>query len=142
MTVRRPAAVVILAAGAGTRMKSQLPKVLHPICGVSMLDHVLAARDAALAYVSERYSKQAPAHRLPWAEDYIGVPVPEGPWGAGTLQYTYTAEDWVVIISYQFLAPKPVVYEVRVNNLATYFHWQGDVDAAGQVTENVAPTDR
>ena len=43
MTVSRPAAVVILAAGAGTRMKSQLPKVLHPICGASMLDHVLAA---------------------------------------------------------------------------------------------------
>jgi bifunctional UDP-N-acetylglucosamine pyrophosphorylase/glucosamine-1-phosphate N-acetyltransferase len=43
VTVSRPAAVVILAAGAGTRMKSQLPKVLHPICGASMLDHVLAA---------------------------------------------------------------------------------------------------
>ena len=43
MTVSRPAAVVILAAGAGTRMKSQLPKVLHPICGMSMLGHVLAA---------------------------------------------------------------------------------------------------
>ncbi len=43
MSVSRPAAVVILAAGAGTRMKSQLPKVLHPICGATMLDHVLAA---------------------------------------------------------------------------------------------------
>jgi len=43
VTVSRPAAVVILAAGAGTRMKSQLPKVLHPICGASMLDHALAA---------------------------------------------------------------------------------------------------
>ena len=43
MTVSRPAAVVILAAGAGTRMKSQVPKVLHAICGASMLGHVLAA---------------------------------------------------------------------------------------------------
>ena len=43
MTVSRPAAVVILAAGAGTRMKSQLPKVLHPICGMTMLGHALAA---------------------------------------------------------------------------------------------------
>jgi bifunctional UDP-N-acetylglucosamine pyrophosphorylase / glucosamine-1-phosphate N-acetyltransferase len=41
--VSRPAAVVILAAGAGTRMKSQVPKVLHAICGASMLGHVLAA---------------------------------------------------------------------------------------------------
>jgi len=52
VTVSRPAAVVILAAGAGTRMKSQLPKVLHPICGASMLDHVLvAAREISPAEV-------------------------------------------------------------------------------------------
>lgn len=36
-------AAVILAAGAGTRMKSELPKVLHPVCGVPMLGHVLSA---------------------------------------------------------------------------------------------------
>ncbi|MDP1961182.1 MAG: bifunctional UDP-N-acetylglucosamine diphosphorylase/glucosamine-1-phosphate N-acetyltransferase GlmU [Reyranella sp.] len=34
-------AVVVLAAGAGTRMKSALPKVLHPLAGWSMLRHVL-----------------------------------------------------------------------------------------------------
>src|SRR4051794_29352149 len=34
-------AVIILAAGQGTRMKSALPKVLHPIAGRPMLAHVL-----------------------------------------------------------------------------------------------------
>lgn len=34
-------AVVVLAAGAGTRMKSALPKVLHPLAGWPMLRHVL-----------------------------------------------------------------------------------------------------
>ena len=34
---------VLLAAGQGTRMKSSLPKVLHPICGKPMLWHVLEA---------------------------------------------------------------------------------------------------
>jgi bifunctional UDP-N-acetylglucosamine pyrophosphorylase/glucosamine-1-phosphate N-acetyltransferase len=34
---------VILAAGQGTRMKSDLPKVLHPVCGVPMIAHSLAA---------------------------------------------------------------------------------------------------
>ncbi|MCP5183469.1 MAG: bifunctional UDP-N-acetylglucosamine diphosphorylase/glucosamine-1-phosphate N-acetyltransferase GlmU [Pseudomonadales bacterium] len=33
--------VVILAAGQGTRMRSSLPKVLHPIAGKPMLAHVL-----------------------------------------------------------------------------------------------------
>lgn len=43
MSVSRPAAVIILAAGEGTRMKSDTPKVLHAICGDTLLGHVLAA---------------------------------------------------------------------------------------------------
>jgi len=35
--------VIVLAAGEGTRMKSRIPKVLHTMCGRSMLGHVLAA---------------------------------------------------------------------------------------------------
>jgi len=34
---------VLLAAGQGTRMKSDLPKVLHPLCGKPMLWHVFEA---------------------------------------------------------------------------------------------------
>lgn len=34
-------AIVILAAGHGTRMKSSLPKVLHPVAGLPMLGHVI-----------------------------------------------------------------------------------------------------
>ena len=39
-------AAVILAAGQGTRMKSTLPKVLHHVCGVPMLGHVVKAAQA------------------------------------------------------------------------------------------------
>jgi bifunctional UDP-N-acetylglucosamine pyrophosphorylase/glucosamine-1-phosphate N-acetyltransferase len=39
----RPAAVVLLAAGAGTRMRSKTMKVLHPLCGRSLIGHVIAA---------------------------------------------------------------------------------------------------
>ena len=39
----RPVAAIVLAAGKGTRMKSALHKVLHPIAGRSMLDHLLAS---------------------------------------------------------------------------------------------------
>jgi bifunctional UDP-N-acetylglucosamine pyrophosphorylase/glucosamine-1-phosphate N-acetyltransferase len=41
-----PLAVVVLAAGAGTRMRSDLPKVLHPVAGWPMVRHVLAAAEA------------------------------------------------------------------------------------------------
>lgn len=38
-------AAVVLAAGLGTRMKSDLPKVMHPVCGKPMLGHVLDLLD-------------------------------------------------------------------------------------------------
>ncbi|MFD1662329.1 bifunctional UDP-N-acetylglucosamine diphosphorylase/glucosamine-1-phosphate N-acetyltransferase GlmU [Streptomyces caeni] len=43
MSANRPAAVVVLAAGEGTRMRSATPKVLHEICGRSLVGHVLAS---------------------------------------------------------------------------------------------------
>ena len=43
----RPAAAVILAAGLGTRMKSALPKTLHPVLGRPMVAHVAATAEAA-----------------------------------------------------------------------------------------------
>jgi bifunctional UDP-N-acetylglucosamine pyrophosphorylase/glucosamine-1-phosphate N-acetyltransferase len=38
--------VVVLAAGQGTRMKSKLPKVLHPLSGRPLIEHVLRTADA------------------------------------------------------------------------------------------------
>lgn len=38
---RPPLLTVVLAAGKGTRMKSAMPKVLHPVGGLSLLGHVL-----------------------------------------------------------------------------------------------------
>ncbi|MBM7469770.1 bifunctional UDP-N-acetylglucosamine pyrophosphorylase/glucosamine-1-phosphate N-acetyltransferase [Microbacterium keratanolyticum] len=64
-------AIVILAAGQGTRMKSRLPKVLHPIGGRPLVGHVLTTagrlgadhievvvrheRDTVVATLSEAY---------------------------------------------------------------------------------------
>ncbi len=41
--------VVVLAAGAGTRMKSSTPKVLHEIAGAPLIDHVIRATAPLLA---------------------------------------------------------------------------------------------
>ena len=40
-------AAIVLAAGQGTRMKSALPKVLHSVCGVPMVAHVVMAAQRA-----------------------------------------------------------------------------------------------
>ena len=39
----RTSLTIVLAAGEGTRMRSSLPKVLHPVAGQSLLAHVLSA---------------------------------------------------------------------------------------------------
>ena len=48
---------VVLAAGLGTRMRSSLPKVLHPLCGRPMLAFVLDAWDDATAELGEAPSR-------------------------------------------------------------------------------------
>src|SRR5690606_39987765 len=42
LSMTQPLHVIILAAGAGKRMKSLLPKVMQPIAGQPMLAHVIA----------------------------------------------------------------------------------------------------
>src|SRR5690348_735062 len=42
----KPLAVLILAAGQGTRMKSALPKVMHKVANRPMIGHALAAAQA------------------------------------------------------------------------------------------------
>ncbi|NBB26346.1 bifunctional UDP-N-acetylglucosamine diphosphorylase/glucosamine-1-phosphate N-acetyltransferase GlmU [Porphyrobacter sp. SLTP] len=43
ITTTHPFAAIILAAGKGTRMKSDTHKVLHPIAGRAMLEHLMAS---------------------------------------------------------------------------------------------------
>ena len=53
MNASHPAAVIILAAGEGTRMKSATPKVLHRIGGLALLGHAIrAARVTTAAHVA------------------------------------------------------------------------------------------
>ncbi|MFD8983134.1 bifunctional UDP-N-acetylglucosamine diphosphorylase/glucosamine-1-phosphate N-acetyltransferase GlmU [Streptomyces sp. NPDC059564] len=66
MSATRPAAVVVLAAGEGTRMKSATPKVLHEISGRSLVGHVVAASreldPAHLVVVVGHAREQVTAH--------------------------------------------------------------------------------
>ena len=68
-----PLAVVILAAGQGTRMKSALPKVLHRIAGRPMLGHVLAVARALgakrMVVVSAPDAEQVAALAKEWGAE-------------------------------------------------------------------------
>ena len=45
------ATAILLAAGLGTRMKSALPKALHPIAGRPMLAHLIDSCTAAFEHI-------------------------------------------------------------------------------------------
>ena len=59
-------AAIILAAGQGTRMKSPLPKVLHPVGGRAMLDHAIDAAETLgcerIVVVVGNHSPEVRAH--------------------------------------------------------------------------------
>lgn len=64
--------VVVLAAGAGTRMKSRLHKVLHPVCGAAMGAHVIgAARELSPHTIAVVVGHQADAVRAAFAADDV-----------------------------------------------------------------------
>ncbi|MCD6583015.1 MAG: bifunctional UDP-N-acetylglucosamine diphosphorylase/glucosamine-1-phosphate N-acetyltransferase GlmU [Desulfuromusa sp.] len=76
-------AAVILAAGKGTRMRSALPKVLHPICGEPMLYYPLAAARQAgfsqlkvvIGHQAERVSQAFSDEDVTWVKqtDQLGT---------------------------------------------------------------------
>src|SRR4029077_12531289 len=69
-----PLSVVILAAGAGKRMRSALPKVLQPLAGHPLLAHVLDAANAlqptlipvVIGHAGERVRSAVRAPNLRW----------------------------------------------------------------------------
>lgn len=70
-----------MAAGKGTRMKSRTPKVLHEICGLPMIDHVLAAVRASGA--DEVIAIVSPELREPVAARGVACVVQEPQNGTG-----------------------------------------------------------
>lgn len=80
-----PAAAIILAAGKGTRMKSALPKVMHPVAGFPMVSHAVWYANAAklapitlvvapgMEKVSEAAKKIAPAVKTAVQKQQLGT---------------------------------------------------------------------
>jgi bifunctional UDP-N-acetylglucosamine pyrophosphorylase/glucosamine-1-phosphate N-acetyltransferase len=66
--------VIILAAGQGTRMRSNLPKVLHPLAGRPLLEHVIAtalalepqAVHVVIGHGAEQVEQQLAGYPVNW----------------------------------------------------------------------------
>ena len=95
-------AVVILAAGKGTRMKSDLPKVLHPIAGRPMVQHVVDAAGALdpdntvliYGHGGDAVRQAVTGSRLQWAEQAEQL----GTGHAGAQALPHLEEDVVLVL--------------------------------------------
>ncbi|MEM8563954.1 MAG: bifunctional UDP-N-acetylglucosamine diphosphorylase/glucosamine-1-phosphate N-acetyltransferase GlmU [Pseudomonadota bacterium] len=95
--------VIILAAGQGTRMKSSLPKVLHPLAGRALLEHVLWAAQSlepreihvVIGHGSELVQQQLSSYSVNWViqQEQLGT-------GHGVLQAlpSVSADSTVLVL--------------------------------------------
>ena len=129
MSVNGPAAVIILAAGEGTRMKTRTPKVLHAVCGRTMLDHVVAAarelQPGRLIVVVGQGRGQVAAHLARHAPD-AEIVVQDRQGGTGHAVRTVIEAvgliHGTVVVTY---ADTPLLRGETLNELVQAHHAQG-----------------
>ena len=98
----------------------------------------IRARDAALAYLSERYGEQAPNLDLTWNETNTTPGYPEKPL-PGETKLQYASGNWTITLSYPVVRPDMVEYQITVVNEPAGFRWEGKVTASGEVIEQSEP---
>jgi len=94
--------VLVMAAGKGTRMRSSLPKMLHPVCGRAMVAWpVLAAREAGAGRVAAIVSPGMDlAAGLPEGVETVEQPEPDGTGGAiRAARELIAASETVLVLS-------------------------------------------
>ena len=92
--------VLIMAAGEGTRMRSSLPKVLHPVCGRPMVAWpVLAAREAGAERVAVIVSPDRDlTSGLPEGTETVVQPEPDGTGGAVRAAHDIVRDSETVVV--------------------------------------------
>src|SRR5918911_5055780 len=144
----RPLSAVVMAAGEGTRMRSGLPKPLHPLCGRPMLLHVLDALselfvDRAVVVVghgAERVTKTLQEYGPPdLIMDFVDQHVQRGTGDAASVALTAFPDDDsddedIVVLP----GDTPLV---RPSTLGTLVHAHREANAAATLlTARVADT--
>jgi bifunctional UDP-N-acetylglucosamine pyrophosphorylase/glucosamine-1-phosphate N-acetyltransferase len=89
-----------MAAGEGTRMRSSLPKMLHPVCGRPMVAWpILAARGAGAERVAAIVSPQHDlSSGMPEGTETVVQPTPDGTGGAARAALPVIRESEVVVV--------------------------------------------
>jgi bifunctional UDP-N-acetylglucosamine pyrophosphorylase / glucosamine-1-phosphate N-acetyltransferase len=101
LTSDGPAAVIVLAAGEGTRMRTATPKMLNEVCGRPMLGHVVAAArdlnpDRLVVVVSDLRGQVASYVREFCPEATLVVQERRGSWGTGHAVRTVIESQGVI----------------------------------------------
>ncbi|MGK4066256.1 bifunctional UDP-N-acetylglucosamine diphosphorylase/glucosamine-1-phosphate N-acetyltransferase GlmU [Rothia sp. HC945] len=130
-----PSAVIVLAAGAGTRMKSSLPKVMHSIGGRSMVEHAIAtARELQpdhLAVVVRHQRDRVVEHVTGFDENVLVVDQDEIPGTGRAVEVAVDALDGLgqgeiegtVVVTY---GDVPLLTSSTIGDLTTYHREQGN----------------
>ncbi|URZ08311.1 bifunctional UDP-N-acetylglucosamine diphosphorylase/glucosamine-1-phosphate N-acetyltransferase GlmU [Clostridium felsineum] len=122
---------LILAAGKGKRMKSDLPKVLHKVCDKEMVNHVIdTMRKSEIENVNVIIGKGAELVKEATSNKNVSYSMQEEQLGTGhavkCAKDFLEGKDGVVAI---FTGDAPLITEATVKNLID-FHQKGDYKAS------------
>ncbi|RKD33900.1 bifunctional UDP-N-acetylglucosamine diphosphorylase/glucosamine-1-phosphate N-acetyltransferase GlmU [Thermohalobacter berrensis] len=135
---------IILAAGEGTRMKSSLPKVLHKVCGKSMVNCVVDTCKKAninknvvvVGHGKENVIKSLEAENVNFAVQPIGEDIPYGTGYAVMQAKDYIKDNEYVVILY---GDTPLITSKTLTNLIDY-HKNGKYAATVLTADFQDPT--
>ncbi|WP_129662201.1 bifunctional UDP-N-acetylglucosamine diphosphorylase/glucosamine-1-phosphate N-acetyltransferase GlmU [Rothia uropygialis] len=134
-TQEAPSAVIVLAAGAGTRMKSSLPKVMHAIGGRSMVEHAIStARELSpehLAVVVRHQRERVVEHVSAFDDQALIVDQDDVPGTGRAVEVAVQALDGLgngdiqgtVIVTY---GDVPLLTSSTISDLTKYHREQGN----------------
>lgn len=124
---------IILAAGEGTRMKSKVSKVLHPVCGKPILEYVIKASKGAevekniviVGHSGDEVREHFKDEPIIFQTQPIGDEHPYGTGFAVMQGMDYIEDDSTVIILY---GDTPLIREETINEFMNY-HNENELQA-------------
>jgi hypothetical protein len=116
--------LTVAVAGCGSFRATPTPAAEIP-------EAVLAARDAALAFVQEQYEQGAPPAGLKW-NGSVSSPAPS----TAMTSYEFSAGDWLLAVWAPMISQDTVIFEMALRNDDTGFDWTGKLSQANEVLES------